>query len=225
MLLRRGTVVFALIALAAANVAMLFIAVTRYRRFFAQPGAEVAVLEPVVVLAIYAGIFIWIGRTRRIDFDKIVSSAAFYGVCGGILEVLNIGVENGMPSLAVPAVTVGAMLVLFGSWAVAGFRTARALDSIGAGVVAAVLSAGICMVIGVAGGFAIEFFIKPPEPAYVATWAEFKRSGWTDAQAFSLANTLDSALTHLLIAPVVALILGGGASLLAQARFGKPFQH
>jgi hypothetical protein len=141
---------------------------------------------------------------------------------GGILDVLNIAVENGIPiALHIPALTIAVMLTLFGSCAVAGFRTTRALGSTGAGVFAAVASAGFCMLVAVAGGFATQFFIHPPEPAYVSTWAEFKRSGWTDPRAFGLANTLDSALTHLVIAPNVALVFGGGASLLAQLRSGK----
>jgi hypothetical protein len=72
------------------------------------------------------------------------------------------------------------------------------------------------MLIAVTAGFLMEFFLVPPDPAYVATWGEFKRSGWTDARAFALANTLDSGFTHLVIAPIVAGIFGGVASLLAR---------
>ena len=72
------------------------------------------------------------------------------------------------------------------------------------------------MLIAVAGGFCIQFFLVPPEPAYVSTWGEFMRSGWTDARAFGVANTLDAGFTHLVIAPVVALLFGGVASALAQ---------
>lgn len=72
------------------------------------------------------------------------------------------------------------------------------------------------MLIAVTGGFVVEFFVSPPEPAYVATWAEFKRSGWTDARAFALANTLESAFIHLVVAPFVALFTGGLGCLLAQ---------
>ena len=77
------------------------------------------------------------------------------------------------------------------------------------------------MLIGVAAGFVIEFFAARPDPAYVATWGEFKRSGWTDARAFGLANTLDSAFTHLVIAPIVALVVGGLGSLLARIAHSK----
>jgi hypothetical protein len=71
------------------------------------------------------------------------------------------------------------------------------------------------MLIAVAAGFLIEFFVAPPDPAIVSMWAEYRRSGWTDAHAFGLANTLDSAFTHLIIAPIVAMVFGGVGSLLA----------
>jgi len=226
-ILRRSAIAFAFVALIAANLAMIVIAVARYPALFSQPRARFAVVGPVAVLIVYAVVFVWIGRTRtrRFNWDKIMASAALYGLLGGILDVLNIAVENGIPiALHIPALTIGVMLTLFGSWAVTGFQTTRTLGSIGAGVFAAIVSAGICMLLAVAGGFATQFFIHPPEPTHVSTWAEFKRSGWTDARAFGLANTLDSALTHLVIAPNLALVFGGGASLLAQLRFGKTGQ-
>lgn len=224
MILRRSVVAFASIALTAVNLVMIFIAVARYPAIFSQPGARWAVLGPVAVLITYAAVFLWIGSTRRrsSNCNKLMRSAAFYGLLGGILDLLNIAVENGIPVvLHLPELTIGVMLTLFGSWAVLGFRITRALGSIGAGVFAAIVSAGICMLIAVTGGFATQFFVHPPEPAYVSTWSEFKTSGWTDARAFGLANTLDSALTHLVIAPTVALVFGGGASLLAQLAFAK----
>jgi hypothetical protein len=57
-------------------------------------------------------------------------------------------------------------------------------------------------------------FLAPANPALVATWQEFKRSAWTDPAAIQIANTLDSAFSHLLLAPVVALVVGAiGAGL------------
>ena len=47
-------------------------------------------------------------------------------------------------------------------------------------------------------------------------WAEFERSEWTDARALGVANTLDSGVTHLVIAPIVALMFGGTGSFAAQ---------
>lgn len=210
------------IALIAANLAMIFIAVMSYRVFFAQAGARMFVGGTVGVLVVYAIALAWIGRRRAASWEEILRNAGWYGLGGGLLDIVNIAMENGVPvALPIPTLTIGVMVTLFLSWGAAGFRTTRVLGSIRAGVVAAVLSAGMCMLMAVAGGFAIEFFLHPPDPAYVATWAEFKRSGWSDARAFGLANTLDSALTHLVVAPAVALVVGSCASLLAVVGAGK----
>jgi len=53
-----------------------------------------------------------------------------------------------------------------------------------------------------------DVFIAPTSPALVATWQEFKRSASTDPVAFQIANTLDSAFSQLLVAPVVAIVVG-----------------
>jgi hypothetical protein len=135
--------------------------------------------------------------------------------------MMNIGVENAAPAAAHgPAVSIGFMAIIFLLWGIGGARTVRSGESIRAGMATAVLSAGICMLIAVAAGFMIEFFIAPPDPVAVSGWAEFRRSGWTDAHAFGIANTLDSGFTHLIIAPIVAMIFGGVGSLLAG--FVKP---
>jgi hypothetical protein len=120
-----------------------------------------------------------------------------------------VALENGIGvAVQVPAVQLAGMLFVFALWGVAGARSARELNRFRPGVIAAVMSAGVCMVIGVTAGFAMELFIAPPRPDYVTSWAEFKRSGWTDAHAFGIANTLDSGFTHLWMGPVVAVIVG-----------------
>ncbi len=220
--LARNTITFSLLAIIVAILVMIFVAVSRYTALFAQPGARLFVLEPVGVLVAYAVAIVWVGRMRGPDWDTILRSAALYGLLGGGLEILNIGIENGIPvAIHAPAVPIGFMLAIFSSWGVAGFRSARALQSIRGGLLTAVASAGVCMLIAVAAGTAIQFFLAVPSPEYVATWAEFKRSGWSDARAFGLANTLESAFTHLVVAPIVALVVGGAASLLAQRRTFK----
>lgn len=213
----RSTLALALLALVALNLAAIGLGVTSYPALFSQPGARTFVWEPVCALAAYAGAVVWIASTRGAHWNTILRTATLFGIIGGTLEILNIGIENGNPfSVHGPLLQIGSMLTLFTLWGVAGFRAARTLSSIRAGLSAAVSSAAICMLIAVAGGFCIQFFLAPPDPAYVSTWAEFRRSGWTDARAFGVANTLDAAFTHLVIAPVVAILFGGAGSWLAE---------
>jgi hypothetical protein len=201
---------------------MIGFSVAQYPAFFSQPAAPTLVVESVSILVCYAVAAVWLRRTRGPNWDAIVRSATLFGLLGGTVEALNIGIENGIPvAIHTPALPIAFMFTIFASWGVAGFRTARSLNSTRAGVLTAVSSAGICMLIAVTAGFVIEFFAARPEPAYISTWAEFKRSGWTDARAFGLANTLDSEFTHLVIAPVVALVFGGVACFFARLGSSK----
>ena len=219
---RRPLFAFALLGLIAINLGMIAVGVGRYPAFFSQRGARTFVLEPVCALVVYAVAIVSIARTHGPYWDSILRVATVFGVITGTFEVINIGIENGIPfAVRGPVLPVAFMLVVFTSWGIAGFQTARSLRSIRAGLLAALSSAGICMLIAVAAGFIVQFILAPPEPAYVSTWAEFKRSGWTDALAFRVANTLDSGFTHLVIAPIVALFFSGLASLLAQFAFSK----
>ena len=86
---------------------------------------------------------------------------------------------------------------------------------------AAVLSACLCMLIAVAAGFVLEFWMAPPNLTEVAGWAEFQRSGWSDVHAFAIANTLDSGSTHLLMGSLVALFTGWVAAMVVRAKSDK----
>jgi hypothetical protein len=213
----RGAFAFVLLGLIVINLGMIAIGVARYPALFFQSGARTFVVEPISVLVAYAIAVVCIARTHGTYWDGILRTAIIFGLLAGTFEIINIGIENGIPfAVRGPVLQIAFMLSIFTSWGIAGFRTARSLSSIRAGLLAAVCSAGICMLIAVAAGFLIQFFLVPPKSEYVSTWSEFKRSGWTDPHAFEVANTLDSGFTHLIIAPVVALIFGGVASLLAR---------
>jgi hypothetical protein len=208
-----GVFLFSLIAL---NAGMAVFAIARYPALFEQHSALVYVLELIGILLLYTVLTMYLVRVRGGAWNTILTNAAVFGVITGALEMMNIGLENAAPAAARgPAVSIGFMAIVFSLWAIGGARTVYSGNSIRAGMATAILSAGICMLIAVTIGFIIEFFIAPPDPAAVSMWAEYRRSGWTDAHAFGLANTLDSAFTHLIIAPIVAMVFGGIGSLLA----------
>ncbi|HEY0758082.1 MAG TPA: hypothetical protein VGD59_02375 [Acidisarcina sp.] len=79
------------------------------------------------------------------------------------------------------------------------------------------------MSIAVAAGIPLELFLAPTPLEPMRAWPEFQRSGWTDLYAFGIANTLDSAISHLLIGPIVGAIFGtfGGLLTLASRATGK----
>jgi hypothetical protein len=205
----RSVIAFALLVLIATSIGMAIAAAERNPSFLAQPAARIFLLEPVLALVVYACAVIVIVMRRGADWEVELRNAAVFGGLAGLVEVINIAIENGIPfAVKGPFVQLAAMLALFAIWGTAGAWTARQLGTFRSGVLTSILSAGVCMVIGVTAGFAIGLFIAPPEPAYVATWAEFKRSGWLDAGAFAIANTLDSGFSHMVIAPIVAMLVG-----------------
>jgi len=214
---RRAFLAFVLLAFVAINLGMATLVVVRSPAFFSQHGAHAFVLEPVCALLAYAVAIVFIARKHGPYWDSILRAATVFGGLTGTIEIIDVGIENGIPfAIRGSVVPLGFMLITFTIWGIAAFRTARSLRSIRAGLLVAVFSAGICMLITVAAGFIVQFLLAPPDPAYISTWAEFRRSGWTDARAFGVANTLDSGFTHLAVAPIVALVFGWLASFLAQ---------
>ena len=184
--------------------------------FFSQPGSFDYLLRLLLVLAVYMCLTIWLGarpRPRLLPFPRIVLIA---GVVGGMLEIAGILVENLLPTLRVLPIAVE--LAMFLSWAGVGALASRWGDSIRAGIVTSVAAAALCMVIGVCGGEIVEFFVHPAPASEVATWGEYLRSDWSDAAAFQIANTMDSATTHLVVAPFVALVLGSSGAALGSVR-------
>lgn len=205
----RSVIAFALLVLIAASIGMAVAAVERSPTFLAQPSARTFLAEPLLALVVYACAVVVIVMRRGAAWEVELRNAAMFGGLAGLIEVTNISIENGIPfSIKGPSFQIAAMLALFVIWGMAGARTARQIGTVRSGVLASILSAGISMLTGVTAGFALQFFIAPPQPAYVATWEEFRRSGWLDAGAFGIANTLDSGFTHLVIAPLVAIVVG-----------------
>jgi len=218
-LIRRSLLAIALLTLIAASLGMAVIAVLRYPSFLLQPGARLFFFEPVCALLIYAVGIVLVSRTHSPQWDAILKAGILFGALTGILEVLNIGMESGIPFFMTgPREALGFMLVVFTLWGVAAYRTTRSLGSADIGLLAADSSACICMLIAVTAGFAVQFFLAPPDPAQISTWAEYRRSGWTDAHAFGLANTFESGFTHLVVAPIVATLFGGLGTFIARLK-------
>jgi hypothetical protein len=196
---------------------MIAVAVLRYPAMLRQPLGWEYVLEPFGMLVILAAGSAYAVRTNRRFWGLVRRNGTFVGLATGATEVINLAVEHEAPKFAGhPAVSIGFMLLVFTMWGAAAALTVRQGGTLAAGVSTAVIGACLCMLISVATGFLFELLLSPPDPVYVATWAEFKRSGWTDPRAFGVANTLDSGFTHLLIAPIVATVVGALGSLLVR---------
>jgi len=215
-----GTVILILCGL---DLSLAALGIARYPALFIQRGAWIVVAELVGVLLVYGTAAAVLLRLRGPAWQTISKYGCVFGCITGGLEVLSLGLETWLPAWAHRGIfSAGVMVMLFVFWGIAGGWAARATGSISNGLWTAVISAALCMLVAVAAGFVVEFFLAKLDVSAIQTWQEFKRSGWTDAKAFGLANTLDSGFTHLLIAPVVASLFGLGGSVFGRFKTRPP---
>lgn len=209
------SVATALLVCNAVSLGAIYFGVRRYPPFWSQAGAWVYVCEPVAMLLVYSGLVVWGSEKRGEWWDTVLQIAVLFGMGAAAVDFVGLIVENGMVvHVRGPAVQIATMLTLFALWGVAAWRAARLLGSIRAGLVTAVVSAGVCMMVAVMAALIMQLFFVHPSVAEVAAWSEFKRSGWTNPRAFAIANTLDSGFMHFVVAPVVACITGGIGAVL-----------
>ena len=206
----------ALIVCNAVSLCGIYFGVGRYPPFWSEVGAWVYVCQLVAALLVYSGLVVWVSEIRGEWWGAVLRIAGWFGVAAAAVDLTGLALEDGLLlRVRGPAMQIATMLSLFTLWGVAGWRGARALNSIRAGLVAAVSSACICMIVAVTAALIVQLFFVRPSIADVATWGEFKRSGWSNPRAFAIANTLDSGFTHFVIAPVVGCITGGIGAVLA----------
>jgi hypothetical protein len=207
------TIRFALLAGVTLSLAMTGLQVFLYRPLLAMPGGSTFVLETTIVLLLYGMLIVWATRSDGPLRRTVLLAGTPFGLLAAAIQIAHLATENFIQVRA-PWDVVITLAFMFGTfllWGAAGYRGARTVGAIPPGVVAGSWSAIVTMSILVTFGFALEFYVATPKPEYVATWGEFKRSGWTDIHAFTIANTLDGALSHLIAGPIVGALFGGVA--------------
>jgi hypothetical protein len=67
------------------------------------------------------------------------------------------------------------------------------------------------MALTIAFGFALAYLALPRLEHNIDGSPGYLQSGWQNVRAFAVANTLDAAFTHLMIAPIIATVTGTSA--------------
>jgi hypothetical protein len=204
LLLLRGCLLFGVVV----NLGLIVARAWLYRPLLAMPGALQFIVEPVIGL-VGCGLFTLAATSGRSEkrLDTLWPATA-WGIVGGALLVVHMAMENFGRRIGENGfITLAVMFITFLLWGVAGFVGARKTASIPLGLLAGCWSAVVSVILAVSFGFVLMFFEVPPLD-YVATWPEFKVSGWHDAHAFAIANSLDAGFTHLLAGFVFGSIFG-----------------
>jgi hypothetical protein len=178
--------------------------------FFAMPGSVGYVVEPAVLLVAYAagGLVLLDKRSRAIR--SAVSIATRIGVMTGVLWIIDLAVETfaTLPSLPAALISGAFFLTAFLLWGLAAFRAARQTRIFGLGLVAAVWSAMLTVLVTVAFGFLLMNVALPHLASQEVSDPDFLRSHWNDVTLFAIANTLGAGFSHLLEAPIIAFVFG-----------------
>ena len=179
-----------------------------YLPLLSLPGSFALIGGASALLSCYGVLIVW--PSNRLDTSLRPHFAAILGTVGGLIQLTHLFVErfSSFPGIWNPIVTLSFMLVTFLVWGYVGYRSRALGFSIGASCLASVWSAIVTMTIAVLAGTLLELYIAPIPLGEMGTWVEFQRSGWNDLTAFSIANTLDEASTHLLVGPAVACLFG-----------------
>lgn len=205
------------LAALAFDLALIAVRVALYTPLLTQPGGTIYVLEPVVLLVAYAAISWWL-TAHPTEKRSIALSVGFtFGMISGALWLINLTIENFTNLSGRIGILATAPFLLggFALWGVAAFRAAPPTRSIPHGLLAAVWSAMICVLMTVTFGFLLTYTSLPLLERGLSADPDFLRSRWHDLHAFAIANSFDAAFSHLLGALIVSVIVGSLGALAA----------
>ncbi len=207
---------YALLCSIALNLALVAARVLLYMPLLAQRNAQLFVIEPVVLLLIYAAIAFAMTATRGERWRTVLHTGTIVGLVTGTMWIVNLSLET-FSRFSGMSATAPFLLGAFVLWGVAGGIGAWRTGAASLGIAAAIMAAMICVLITVAYGFLLTYTSLPRLERDLAISPDFLRSGWDDLRAFAIANTFDSGFSHLLGALIVSTIfgaIGSGVGLL-----------
>jgi hypothetical protein len=142
----------------------------------------------------------WLGPLRRV--------AVRFGLITGAMWATSLIVEtyaglSGWPSIAATGPLLIGGFVLFGVSGAVGYRR---IGSKRVGVLTAIATSLICVTATITVGLTQAWFALATLARNIDGSPEYLGSSWHDLPAFAIANTLDAAATHTLLAPIIAAI-------------------
>lgn len=174
------------------------------------------VIMSFLLLFLYALIGFFLTRSTNPLLAKALQQGTLIAlICAGT-EVINISIETlvDLTQEASTIATLSFMLLLFLLFGVAGFVGTRSTGTLRFGLLASVWCAMGSILLTVLFGFSVNFLFTQRLSSLLASDMVHSQSGLTDVRIFAVYNTLDSASSHLLEGPILALIFGALGGLL-----------
>ncbi len=159
-------------------------------------------------LLVYAGAVVWSWRHSDSSIQTALAQGAKFGAVLGCVALVNMALEHFAPLGATGGMVrgVGMWALMFVSFGAAGSAAYQRSSSLGLAVLSSVWSALISTVATLICGFVLGVLFMPYMQQILG--GAFAQSGMSDPRAFVIRNTLDSASTHLLLAPLLAGLFG-----------------
>ncbi len=192
------------------------ISVVRYPVLL-YPGQAGTTISVLVLLLVYGCIGVGLPlRARSIQMKSLLWRGTIMGMFVGIIFVIDITVENFLDLSQGGSTfsTLGFMALVFLAFGIAGAWGAYRTEPWFLGILSSVWSAIQGTLIALFFGFLINFLFGARLEQILVT--DYARSGMHDLRAFTFFNTMDSASSHLLEAPILAAIFGALGALISK---------
>ena len=198
------------------DLALIGVGLLRYPSLLEAARASTAI-ACVALLLVYG----CVGIGLPIKASQAVTTALWQGTAVGLLIgvsfAVDIAVEDfvDMGRQASTFSTLGFMLLIFLLFGIAGARGTQKTRQLHLGMLASLWSSLVGVLIALLFGFTVNFFFTQRLEHILSS--DYISSGMSDPQAFTFFNTLDSASSHLVEAPIIAGVCGTIGALVYKA--------
>jgi hypothetical protein len=198
------------VLLALVNLAILGVRLWPWQNVMNLPGNGTTGIDPAVALVAYAVLGYWIGNMRTAASKKSLFSAAMMGVVAGaflvglvLMASQQLIEETSAPDKLQIGLAVCAALVV----GAAGWRTARAGNTVGFSVVCTIWATMVSCLMAVTVILAQVYFRSAPAES-PDPWKQYQGLAIGTPAMQDLVHSLNAATGLLLLGPIVACIAG-----------------
>ena len=178
-----------------------------------EHGEYTNFLITATALLVYGLISFWVYRTKPEPLRLSLSQGARLGVLLGVIEIINHSLET-FASLdqsisAILGVSMwGLMFLVFGS---VGSAIYKRFSSFRLSIISSIWCALVSTVMILLFGFLTSLIFMSRYEEILN--GDFIQSGLSNPKAFVILNTINSAASHVILAPLTAVLFGFGGGL------------